>query len=331
MHTRSLRECVKKVLTTDPKATHFFWRSVGNQHCSPCPHSYKGDPIVGTHSQTNHGSIKIYGLTCNENTSDDENDTNVYHLEIAPSAVPEQRWKIVYTDEAEKERSEGFDKDHGLYINRPFYIKSRMPFGRVMESIGASNVTLKKWRNNAKAQQWTFDRVTNTIRNENWKNYALDMQGTNLVTRTVNSKWNQMFRMKGAFLTVERENKVADVSGGLDAENRNIIMYAKHGKINQQWEIVYVDEWKRELSPDFGLIVEKDFYIVSAMPSHKYLDLINNRNMVVKTPNGRKTQIWYFDQKSRTIKTRYNNQSWDIKSSGKSNDMQIWSTNSGWW
>jgi hypothetical protein len=31
-----------------------------------------------------------------------------------------------------------------------------------------------------------------------------------------------------------------------------------------------------------------------------------------------------------TIRTRYNNQSWDIKNSGKTKDMQIWSTNSGW-
>jgi hypothetical protein len=52
--------------------------------------------------------------------------------------------------------------------------------------------------------------------------------------------------------------------------------------------------------------------------------------MVIKTPNGRKTQTWYFDQKSLTIKTRYNNQSWDIKSAGRTRDMQIWSTNSGW-
>jgi len=109
-------------------------------------------------------------------------DATTYHLEVAPTAVPEQRWKIVYTDEIDKERSEGFDKEHGLYINRPFYLKSRMPMGRVMESIGASNVTLKKWRNNTKAQQWRFDRVTNTIKNMNWTNYALEMSanGKNL-------------------------------------------------------------------------------------------------------------------------------------------------------
>jgi len=76
--------------------------------------------------------------------------------------------------------------------------------------------------------------------------------------------------------------------------------------------------------------VERDFYIVNQMASHKYLDLINNRNMVIKTQNGRRTQVWYFHQQSKTIRTRYNNQSWDIKSAGRTNNMQIWSTNSGW-
>ena len=96
--------------------------------------------------------------------------------------------------------------------------------------------------------------------------------------------------------------------------------------MNQQWDVVYADEWKGEpvkgeLNEDFGMYVERDFYIVSQMSGRRYLDLINNRNMVIKTSNGRKTQIWYFDQKSLTVKTRLNNQSWDIKSSGKSRDF----------
>jgi hypothetical protein len=66
------------------------------------------------------------------------------------------------------------------------------------------------------------------------------------------------------------------------------------------------------------------------MNSRRYLDIINNRNLVIKTQNGRRTQQWYFDQRSLTIKTRYNNQSWDIKSAGRTNEMQIWTTNSGW-
>jgi len=125
-----------------------------------------------------------------------------------------------------------------------------------------------------------------------------------------------MFRYQGAFV-VNEHGKVADVSGGSDTENRNIIVHPKHGRINQQWDVVYADEWKGEpgkgeLNKRFGLYVERDFYVQSKLPDGRYLDLINNRNFVIKIPSNRRTQVWYFDQRSLTIKTRYNNQSWDI-------------------
>ena len=90
-----------------------------------------------------------------------------------------------------------------------------------------------------------------------------------------------------------------DVSGGVDDENRNIVMWNKHSKLHQQWDVIYADEYpeepkKGDYSEDFGLYVERPFYVVSEMKSHRYLDLINNRNFVIKTPNGRNTQIWYF-------------------------------------
>jgi hypothetical protein len=143
-----------------------------------------------------------------------------------------------------------------------------------------------------------------------------------------------MFRYQGA-LIVNEHGKVVDIQGGVDAENRNIIVWNKHGKLNQQFDIIYVDEWKGEpgkgeYNERFGLYEERDFYIVTQMASHRYLDLINNRNFVIKTPNGRNTQKWYFHQQSLTIRTRLNNQSWDIQHAGKTNNMQVWSTNSGW-
>jgi hypothetical protein len=109
----------------------------------------------------------------------------------------------------------------------------------------------------------------------------------------------------------------------------------KNDKIYQQWDLIYADEYpdepvKGELNTRFGLYVERPFYIVSQLKDHRYLDLIGNRNMVIKTPNGRSTQTWWFDQKSLTIRTKLNNQSWDIKNAGRTSDMQIWSTNSGW-
>jgi len=76
-----------------------------------------------------------------------------------------------------------------------------------------------------------------------------------------------MFRYQGAFIVNERQ-KVLDVSGNLDQENRNIEVHNKNGGLNQQWDIMYVDEWKGEptkgqLNEKFGLYVERDFHVVS--------------------------------------------------------------------
>jgi hypothetical protein len=127
-----------------------------------------------------------------------------------------------------------------------------------------------------------------------------------------------------------------DVAGGLDNENQNIQIYNKHGRINQQWDLVYVDEYPDEpttgqLNKNFGFYVNRPFYIVSQMSSGRHLELIDGRNLVIKTRNGQKTQEFYFDQASKTVKNKSNNQSFDIKNSGKSRNLQVWSTNSGWW
>jgi hypothetical protein len=75
---------------------------------------------------------------------------------------------------------------------------------------------------------------------------------------------------------------------------------------------------KGELNKDFGLYVERPFHVITHMRSGRYLDVINNRNMAIKIRNGRRTQTWFFDQKTLTIKTMYNKQSWDIQSNGGS-------------
>ena len=105
---------------------------------------------------------------------------------------------------------------------------------------------------------------------------------------------------------VNEKSKVLEVQDqklNTDAENRNIQVANRdksNNNLRQQWEIVYADEYsepkKGELNEQFGLFVERDFYIVSALPTGRYLDLINNRNMVQKVANGRKTQVWYFHQ-----------------------------------
>jgi len=84
-----------------------------------------------------------------------------------------------------------------------------------------------------------------------------------------------------------------------------------NGQTNQLWDIIYVDEWKGEpkkgeLNEDFGFYVERPFHIVSQLPRRRYLsrfDAPNGASLIgIKQPNSYKGQIWFFDQKSLTIK-----------------------------
>jgi hypothetical protein len=76
-----------------------------------------------------------------------------------------------------------------------------------------------------------------------------------------------MHGMKGVYLTNEH-GKVLDISGNVDAENRDCVWWNKNDKLSQQWDLVYADEMPRdpvkgELNEKFGLYVERPFYIVT--------------------------------------------------------------------
>lgn len=116
---------------------------------------------------------------------------------------------------------------------------------RMAECIGASNVTLKRYVKNRKAQQWYFDPISKTLKNNYWKSHSLHLQNSNVRCLSTTSRWWQIWRNQGAFV-VNEKGRVLDVSGAVDQENRNIEGQNKHGRINQQWDIVYVDEWKGE-------------------------------------------------------------------------------------
>lgn len=62
-----------------------------------------------------------------------------------------QRWKIVYVDQF-KEQSKGLIEDFGLYANRAFYIRSRLPNHRMAECHGNYDVRQRRWRNNETGQ-----------------------------------------------------------------------------------------------------------------------------------------------------------------------------------
>jgi len=149
---------------------------------------------------------------------------------------------------------------------------------------------------------------------------------------TTNARWFQLWKNEKGNL-VNEKGKVLEIQGHRDRENQNIGVLEKDNGLYQQWEVIYVDEMPKELKKGdtntmFGLDVERPFFVVTTLESERYVDLIGN-NMVIKTPNSFESQLWYFDQKSRTIKSmRSKNMSWDIAGNSKGTNMAVAATNS---
>jgi hypothetical protein len=103
-----------------------------------------------------------------------------------------QRWNVVYTDamgdQAYDKKGE-LNAEFGFRVDETFFLRSQLPMQRVAECVGASNVALKKWYKNRRAQEWRFDPVSKTVRNRNWTSYVFSMEGTNLRCRSMNSRW----------------------------------------------------------------------------------------------------------------------------------------------
>jgi hypothetical protein len=95
-----------------------------------------------------------------------------------------------------------------------------------------------------------------------------------------------------------------------DNDNTNVGANNKDGKVHQKFSIIYVDQMpaetkKGELDKEFGLYVERPFHVISGLKEERYYDSIS-RSHVIKTPNGRSSQLFYFDVRSKTIRTMEN-------------------------
>lgn len=104
-----------------------------------------------------------------------------------------QRWKIIYVDEADKDATKGFNKEYGFQINKPFYIVSTLPQKRVVEAIGGNNLVIKSLRRNDEGQQFTWDAVSKTIKNVKWSDKSVTITGAgngpNMQIFTTNARW----------------------------------------------------------------------------------------------------------------------------------------------
>jgi hypothetical protein len=78
-------------------------------------------------------------------------------------------------------------------MNRPFYIRSRMPMKRVVECISNAYTRIKRYAKGRKAQQWIFDGRSKTIQGNYWKNRAIEItsngNSSTLRMNTPSSRW----------------------------------------------------------------------------------------------------------------------------------------------
>jgi hypothetical protein len=60
---------------------------------------------------------------------------------------------------------------------------------RVVECVSASTIVLKRFAKGRAAQQFFFDPVTKTIKNNYWKGYSLNQNGQDLKVLGTNARW----------------------------------------------------------------------------------------------------------------------------------------------
>lgn len=134
--------------------------------------------------------------------------------------------------------------------------------------------------------------------------------------------------------------KYLDVNSKSDSQGQHVGFTNKvKGPYNehQKWDVVYKDESykhtyrKKEYVPEYGFHNHRHFHIVTALPSRRYVELIGGNNIALKVSNGRSQQVWYFDWVTKTLKSKSNNQSLTIVSSGSSNKLNCSGTNSLWY
>ena len=93
-----------------------------------------------------------------------------------------------------KTQTKGKNFRFGFYINRPFWIMSKLPMRRVVESVGGgSNTYIKTLSRHRKTQKWIFNQRTKTIENVGYRGRSMNIYSNGGSSRlhitTTNSRW----------------------------------------------------------------------------------------------------------------------------------------------
>ena len=135
-----------------------------------------------------------------------------------------------------------------------------------------------------------------------------------------------------------KNNKCLDVTGSRDAEGTAVIVWGRTSNTNQRWRVVYLDKDSGEpttgYNKEFGMHIGRPFYLVSRLPMRRVAQAQGANNIsIMRWAKNRAAQQWFFDGKSKTIRSNYwKNYAMDIQSNGGSSNLRVSSTiKSRWW
>jgi hypothetical protein len=90
-----------------------------------------------------------------------------------------------------------------------------------------------------------------------------------------------MYTYRGGYIcNFKQKDRCATVQSNMDAENRYVMNYKRKSNLmGQKWKIVYVRDWKTykkgSYHPEYGLFIERPFYVLTALSSRRYLDMLS--------------------------------------------------------
>jgi hypothetical protein len=179
-----------------------------------------------------------------------------------------QKWNIVYSDSEEaKEDDDGYSKDWGMHINRPFHIVSEVGENRHIDLV--SNRMVIKTHSNRNTQVFKFDWKTKTIKSKGYStewSHSIDMRNTWMYVYGTGSQWHQLFRYNSTTRQFyNQRGKVLDIKGNKDQEGEYVGTAGSDLKREQQrWVIRYVDKMNKTATTGIGMgnfEIGRPFYI----------------------------------------------------------------------
>jgi len=171
-----------------------------------------------------------------------------------------------------------------------------MSSGRYIDLI-SNNVVLKK-PNGYNSQTWFFDNNTKTIKSRKTTSYSLQMKssGSNkdIVVTSSRSRWWDLWKFDGNFITNLYDGRAVSVAGNKDAEGTNIQAWNKNNDAGMKWRILYIDDKRADnRTTNDGFRVNEPFYIMSRLPLKRVIG--GTSYVYLQHLTKAKTQKWRYD------------------------------------